>query len=94
MARLNECHQKLNNGVGKCSVPMWMNGLPAGFCDDDAYGEQTEYGKFFYKGYVPALACQGHGGPDKQEPTEQELAIKEEEKQQDIEDNSQFGVGS
>jgi hypothetical protein len=76
MARLCEHHEKLDeNGVGKCSVPMWSMGGPAGFCDEAAYGKRTptkiyrrwdgheyaEDGK--YAGYVPALACPGHGGP-------------------------------
>lgn len=73
---LNNNHRVLTNGVGKCSVPMWSNGLPAGFCDQDAFGDfipgketirngQNEIvrldGK--YNGYVPALACYAHGGP-------------------------------
>ena len=73
-------NKELTNGAGCCSVPMWMGGMPAGFCDDPAYGErppgQTWYndavkevmrydGK--YAGYVPALACPGHGGPKKHE---------------------------
>lgn len=76
MARLCAHHQQLNDqGVGKCSVPMWSGGGPAGFCDNDAYGERPE-GKTYtrwdghewradgrYAGYVPALACPGHGGP-------------------------------
>ena len=63
MATLSEHHTTLTNGVGKCSVPMWCNGLPAGFCDEPAYGTQTEEGKRRYPRYVPALACFGHGGP-------------------------------
>jgi hypothetical protein len=65
------------NGEGLCSVPMWMNGVPAGFCNKKAYGERPsckQYrdghgrlcrtdGKF--DGYVPYLACPGHGGPEK-----------------------------
>ncbi len=76
MATMSKHHQELTDGVGKCSVPMWMNGLPAGFCDEPAYGvpPKTEYyrdsqghmarvdGK--YHGYVPGLACRGHGGPE------------------------------
>ncbi len=78
MARTSEHHKKLNEqGEGKCSVPMWMNGCPAGFCDEPAYGERPE-GETFrnrsgeirrldgkYDGYVPGLACPGHGGPSK-----------------------------
>jgi len=78
MASLSEYHKVLTDGVGKCSVPMWCNGCPAGFCDEPAYGNfipGEEYrngwtgqlqridGK--YNGYVPALACPAHGGPDR-----------------------------
>jgi len=60
--RLNKHHKELNKqGVGKCSVPMWMNGTPAGFCDKPAYSLH-EGGKYAYSGYVPALACPLHGG--------------------------------
>jgi len=72
-------HKKLNvEGVGMCSVPMWRNGVPSGFCDAPAYGEyvkgetfrnglgetQRFDGKFC--GYVPYLACPRHGGPEKE----------------------------
>ncbi len=65
-----ECHKRVNEfGVGKCSVPMWSGyGMPAGFCDKDAYGEPVfsighwEDGRFIAK-YVPFLACPNHGGP-------------------------------
>lgn len=78
MSCLSEHHKTLTNGIGKCSVPMWMNGCPAGFCDKDAYGERPackEYivgGQSFrhdgkYSGYVPALACPIHGGPTKED---------------------------
>ena len=62
MAVCGEQHQKLTNGKGKCSVPMWIMGMPAGFCDRDAFGKQTEEGKLYYDGYVPYLACTIHGG--------------------------------
>jgi hypothetical protein len=74
--RTQQHHHVLTNGVGKCSVPMWMNGLPAGFCDEPAYGPQqfdgqgqSRYGDFdwgtrkWINYYVPGLACYGHGGP-------------------------------
>lgn len=76
MSRLSKWHEELNaEGVGKCSVPMWSGGCPAGFCDEPAYGnrlptkirtrwdgvELADDGG--YAGYVPALACPGHGGP-------------------------------
>ncbi len=41
MARLSKHHTELTDGVGRCSVPMWILGVPAGFCDEPAYGEQT-----------------------------------------------------
>lgn len=63
MARCGKDHLELTDGVGRCSVPMWRNGLPAGFCNELAYGEPTPEGKLRYTGYVPGLACFGHGGP-------------------------------
>jgi hypothetical protein len=57
---------------------MWMMGCPAGFCDEPAYGEPVpckRYKKYDgtsfradgrYDGYVPGLACVGHGGPTKE----------------------------
>lgn len=80
MSSLSDHHRELKDGVGKCSVPMWAGGCPNGFCDEDAYGERPECGTWYnhaigeemrddgkYAGYVPALACPGHGGPDKPE---------------------------
>lgn len=60
---------------------MWCNGMPAGFCDEPAYGNYIP-GKTYrnawsgerqridgrYAGYVPALACKHHGGPDTPNP--------------------------
>ena len=72
MSVLNECHKSLDDsGVGKCSVPMWCMGMPAGFCDREAYGEQESgqrrYGEWsmgrFYQEYCTGLACFLHGGP-------------------------------
>jgi len=80
MGTLSGFHKILTNGIGKCSVPMWMGGLPAGFCDNEAYGKpipckryrdaytgQLERIDGKYSGYVPALACPNHGGPLKKE---------------------------
>ncbi len=61
MAILSKFHKELTDGEGKCSVPMWMDGVPAGFCDEPAFGEPTKDSR--YDGYVPALACPIHGGP-------------------------------
>ena len=76
MAICSTQHKELgDNGVGKCSVPMWCNGVPEGFCDNAAYGEPLPYETFRdrggrirrfdggYCGYVPGLACSAHGGP-------------------------------
>ena len=73
--RLSKHHEELTDGVGKCSVPMWMDGCPAGFCDEPAYGPQESgqmrYGDWHWvgghrewqSGYCSGLACHGHGGP-------------------------------
>lgn len=77
MSTLQTHHRETNaDGVGRCSVPMWLGGSPAGFCDQPAYGERPDTtvhrrwdgfewrddGR--YTGYVPGLACVQHGGPD------------------------------
>lgn len=71
MSTMLSWNKVLTNGVGKCSRPMWMGGLPHGFCDEPAYGEQEKgqrrsgdwiHGKWC-DSYVPGLACYGHGGP-------------------------------
>ena len=79
MSRLLDHHKELKNGVGKCSVPMWCNGVPAGFCDNQAFGKRPDCAQYRdssgelrrhdmkYNGYVPALACPGHGGQEKKE---------------------------
>lgn len=55
-------HKELDEqGKGLCSVPMWCQGVPAGFCDNEAYGNRVN--KRVYDGYVMYLACPGHGGP-------------------------------
>jgi len=73
MASLSSHHKELTNGVGKCSVPMWQGGCPAGFCDAPAYGKQTKKyldsfkymnPKYDYPVYCSGLACPNHGGPE------------------------------
>ena len=65
MACCGGWHKEVNKlGIGKCSVPMWSGGVPAGFCDEEAYGEQTDERRHIYPHYVPFLACPGHGGPN------------------------------
>jgi hypothetical protein len=74
--RTSTRHHELTEGVGKCSVPMWMGGLPAGFCDRPAFGNRKRHmifkdawtGERFaddggYVGHVPGLCCEMHGGP-------------------------------
>jgi hypothetical protein len=76
MSAMSRLHQEVGvDGVGKCSVPMWMNGMDAGFCDKPAYGNRPDGetltrwdGEQYradgrYAGYVPGLACAAHGGP-------------------------------
>ncbi|HTH10272.1 MAG TPA: hypothetical protein VMA55_11940 [Acidovorax sp.] len=77
MSALSNHHRELDtDGRGRCSVPMWGGGSPSGFCDREAYGERLPTRFFWnysagrevaedggYAGYVPALACPGHGGP-------------------------------
>jgi len=65
MACMNKHHQELTDGVGKCSVPMWSGGCPAGFCDLPAYGKQIP--QPYRQAYAPGLACPFHGGPIKKE---------------------------
>lgn len=77
MSQLQQHHNETDSeGVGRCSVPMWQSGGPAGFCDRPAYGkrpnaavhrrwdgfEWRDDGR--YAGYVPGLACVHHGGPN------------------------------
>lgn len=81
MSSLSEHHKVLSHGVGKCSVPMWCMGGPAGFCDAPSYGERPRCREYYsyaqerivredgkYDGYVPGLACPMHGGPPAPQP--------------------------
>lgn len=70
-------HENAISGVmGCCSAPMWLGGLPAGRCNEKAFGERApsrmwmnySAGRLMredglYDGYVPGLACPKHGGP-------------------------------
>jgi hypothetical protein len=75
--RHSKHHIDLVNGIGKCGVPMWINGCPAGFCDQPAWGNQEanqmRYGSWhnskWIPGYSSALTCYNHGGPEKQKET-------------------------
>lgn len=56
--------------VGKCSVPLFGIGGPAGFCDQDAYGQQyrcellpPRYQHPNRPPYAPGYCCKNHGGP-------------------------------
>lgn len=74
--QMSNHHHTLVKGMGRCSVPMWSGGCPAGFCDAKAYGERPpgatwrdawseEIRRYDgkYSGYIPGLACPAHGGP-------------------------------
>ena len=65
--RLSEAHKPKCGVEGRCSVAMFSGGVPNGFCDDPAWGEQYE-GRFQVK-HNPPLAlgycCPKHGGPDR-----------------------------
>ncbi len=83
MACMNRHHEELTDGEGRCSVPMWSGGCPAGFCDAPAFGRRPDSpmsrdyeGRSFradgrYSGYIPGLACPIHGGPNR--PADQEI---------------------
>lgn len=75
-----ECIQEHDDAcagvLGRCSVPMWADGLPAGTCNEKAYGVRPHSRMWMnhaagrmmredgrYDGYVPGLACPSHGGP-------------------------------
>jgi len=66
---------------GKCRVPMWAAGCPAGFCDQPAFGEHIEGARFRdgwtgtwsrldgkWDGYVHGPCCPNHGGPNETGP--------------------------
>jgi hypothetical protein len=61
----------------KCRVPMWMGGLPSGFCDAEAFGPQypREYlaskdARYMFDRppYCVGPCCPAHGGPKADEP--------------------------
>lgn len=62
---------------GKCRVPMWMGGTPAGFCDAEAFGPQypraylaASNPRFLLDSpaYCHGPCCPQHGGPKADEP--------------------------
>lgn len=61
---------------GKCRVPMWMAGFPAGFCDVPANGPQLPMEVLFWsrawraedRPYCFGPCCPNHGGPKDGEP--------------------------
>lgn len=60
---------------GKCRVPMWMVGSPAGFCNDDAFGPQYPREYLIAQGhlseeipYCHGPCCPGHLGPKDGDP--------------------------
>lgn len=62
---------------GKCRVPMWMAGSPAGFCGEEAFGPQLprevlarKDGRYLFDrpAYCHGPCCPNHGGPAKGEP--------------------------
>jgi hypothetical protein len=82
MAKVSHSNPDMDNVLGqetidlagqKCRVPMWMMGCPAGYCDDPAYGVQTDKNRKLKKlvgrelPYCFGFACPSHGGPTKEE---------------------------
>ena len=76
-----ECQQEhddtIDGVLGRCSVPMWSGGGPAGAGGEKAYGYRPPSREWMnhaagqmmredlrYNGYVPGLACPKHGGPE------------------------------
>jgi len=61
---------------GACRVPMWMGGLPAGFCGEQANGRQLppevlRQERGWQRGDLPYCfgpCCPKHGGPREGEP--------------------------
>lgn len=61
---------------GKCRVPLWMMGCPAGFCGDEAFGPQLPQEvlrdqRGWQRGDAPYCfgpCCPVHGGPKKGDP--------------------------
>lgn len=67
---------KLEWTGGKCRVPMWMAGMPAGFCGEEAFGPQlpievlaSERGwRRDDRPYCAGPCCPSHGGPKSGDP--------------------------
>ncbi len=69
--------EKLAWSGGRCRVPMWMGGGPAGFCCEPAFGPQYPreylasidgYYMFNRPPYCFGPCCPMHGGPKDGEP--------------------------
>lgn len=58
-------HHRPKAGVtGKCGVPMWSGGCPAGFCDKEAYSQFSLRVDPKHTPYSAGLRCSAHGGAD------------------------------
>lgn len=58
---------------GRCQVPMWMMGTPAGFCGKEAFGPQLPREILRERGwrdepYCFGPCCPAHGGPKQGDP--------------------------
>jgi len=56
MSTLSEHHKVLTNGIGKCSVPMWIGGYPAGFCDEPAFGKFRTDGQYYTDPFAQTIS--------------------------------------
>lgn len=56
--------------TGKCNVPMWMMGAPAGFCQKPANGPQLPQAllNWVNRPYCHGHCCPAHGGPQDGDP--------------------------
>lgn len=73
MSVMNEKHKPVCGQAGACSVPMYIAGSPAGFCDEKSYGEQYTGAHLPWRYQLPnhpplalGYCCEGHGGPSEE----------------------------